>query len=200
MPRSVEESYDDSLSAWFALRVKSRFEKLVASMAHNKGFEEFLPLYKSCRRWSDRCKSVELPLFPGYVFCRLDPENRLSLLTIPGVLHFVGIGKIPVAIDQSEIDAIQAAIRSGLGTEPWPFLAVGQRVRLEIGPLAGLEGFLVRVRKEHRLVVSLPLLQRSVAVEIERDWAKPLDSERKWPIHADASLVSNRSKLALPFA
>ncbi len=162
--------------AWFALRVKPRFEKLVASVAHNKGFEQFLPLYLSRRRWSDRYKSVELPLFPGYVFCRLDPDLRLPLLTIPGVLHFVGIGKVPAPIDPAEITAIQAAIRSGLNTEPWPFLTVGQRVRLEAGPLAGAEGFLTEVRKQHRLVVSLTLLQRSVAVEIERDWARPLDT------------------------
>jgi transcription antitermination factor NusG len=95
MSINVEEVNTDGSCAWFALRVKSRFEKLVTSMARNKGFEEFLPLYQSRRRWSDRLKSVELPLFPGYVFCKLHPEHRLPLLTIPGVLHFVGIGKSP---------------------------------------------------------------------------------------------------------
>ena len=160
---------------WFALRVKSRCEKVVATIAQNKGFQEFLPLYQSRRRWSDRLKSVELPLFPGYIFCRLDPQYRLPLLTIPGVLHFVGIGKIPVPIEDSEIAAIQTAIRSGLSTEPCPFLEVGQRVRLEEGPLAGLEGILAGTSKQQRLIVSVTLLQRSVAVAIERDWAAPLD-------------------------
>lgn len=160
---------------WFALRVKSRCEKVVAMMAQNKGFEEFLPLYQARRRWSDRVQSVELPLFPGYLFCRLDPQRRLPLLTIPGVLHFVGIGKIPIPIEDAEIAAIQTAIRSGLSTEPCPFLEVGQRVRLEDGPLAGLEGILVGTSKQQRLVVSVTLLQRSVAVAIERDWATPLD-------------------------
>jgi transcription antitermination factor NusG len=169
-----EETDNSILSAWFALRVKSRAEKIVAAIARNKGFEEFLPLYESRRRWSDRFKSVELPLFPGYVFCRLNPEARLPLLTIPGVLSIVGIGKIPVAIDDSEIVSIQAALKAGLLAEPYPFLEVGQRVRLAEGPLAGLEGFLVEVRKQQRLAVSVTLLKRSVAVEIDRHWVRPL--------------------------
>ena len=168
----------DSPSGWFAIRVKSRAEKLVASIARNKGFEQFLPLYRTRRRWSDRYKSLELPLFPGYVFCRLDPNDRLPLLTIPGVLHLVGIGRVPIPIDPAEMAAVRAAVASGLGTEPFPFLTVGQRVRLEDGPLAGMEGLLTEVHKQHRLVVSLTLLQRSVAVQIERDWVRPLP-----PIH-----------------
>jgi transcription antitermination factor NusG len=162
---------------WFALRVRSRCERTVALMTQNKGFEEFVPLYESQRRWSDRLKSLEMPLFPGYVFCRLDPRYRMPLLTIPGALHFVGIGKTPVPIDDSEIAAIQTAVRSGLPTEPWPYLEVGQRVRLEEGPLAGLEGMLVGTSKGQRIVVSVILLKRSVAVTIERHWATPLDSD-----------------------
>jgi transcription antitermination factor NusG len=160
---------------WFALRVKPRSEKAVATMAHNKGFEEFVPLYECRRRWTDRIKSVHLPLFPGYVFCRLNAEHRLPLLTIPGVLHFVGVGKIPAPIEASEIATIQSAVQSGLGTAPWPFLALGQWVRLDGGPLAGLEGILIKINNQHRLVVSLSLLRRSVAVEIEREWVTPLD-------------------------
>ena len=172
---NVEELRDCNPTRWFALRVKSRAEKMVTTIAMHKGFETFLPLYQSRRRWSDRLASVELPLFPGYVLCRLDPRYRLPLLTIPGVLHFVGIGKIPVPVDDVEITAIQTALRSGLETEPWPFLDVGQRVRLEEGPLAGLDGLLVEVRKQHRIVVSVSLLRRSVAVEIDRTWITPVD-------------------------
>ena len=161
---------------WYALRVKSRCEKIVSTMAQNRGFQGFLPVYESRRRWSDRVKSVEFPLFPGYLFCRLNPQNRLPLLTIPGALHFVGIGRVPAPIDDAEIAAIQSAVRSGLWTEPWPFLEVGQRVRLEDGPLAGLEGILTATAKQHRFVVSVSLLKRSVAVTIERHWAKPLDA------------------------
>jgi transcription antitermination factor NusG len=166
---------DGSSNRWFALRVKPRFEKTVATSARNKGYEEFLPLYQCRRRWSDRFQSVELPLFPGYVFCQLNPEFRLPLLTIPGALHFIGIGRIPAPIGDEEIAALQAAMRSGLWAEPWPFLNVGQRVRLEEGPLAGLEGLLIEVRQKQRLIVSVTLLKRSVAVEIEREWVRPLD-------------------------
>ena len=160
---------------WFALRVQSRCEKVVAMIARNKGFEEFLPLHHRRHRWSDRLKAIDLPLFPGYLFCRLDPQRRLPLLTIPGVLHLVGIGKIPSPIDDTEIAAVQTAVGSGILTEPWPFLEVGQRVRLEEGPLAGLEGILVETPKQQRVVVSVTLLKRSVAVAIERHWAAPVE-------------------------
>jgi len=165
---------DRAAEQWFALRVKSRYEKLVALTARNKGFQEFLPLYQNRRRWSDRLKTGEFPLFPGYVFCRLNPERRLPLLTIPGALHFVGIGKMPVPIQDAEMATIQTAAQSGLFLEPWPFLEAGERVRIEAGPLTGLEGFLVEVRKQCRVVVSVTLLRRAVAVEIDRDWVKPL--------------------------
>ena len=172
---NADKFCDDSSNRWFALRVKPRFEKTVATIARNKGYQEFLPLYQCRRRWSDRFQSVELPLFPGYIFCQLNPEFRLPLLTIPGALHFIGIGRVPAPIDDEEIAALQTAMRSGLWAEPWPFLNVGQRVRLEEGPLAGLEGLLIEVRKKQRLIVSVTLLKRSVAVEIERDWVRPLD-------------------------
>jgi transcription antitermination factor NusG len=175
---NLQEHEDAGSKQWFALHVRPRYEKTVAMIARNKGFEEFLPIQQSRRRWSDRVKSVELPLFPGYVFCRLDPEHRLPLLTIPGALQMVGIGKMPVAIDDLEIAAIRAAVQSGLLIEPWPFLEVGQRVQLQEGPLAGLEGLLVEVRKQQRIVVSVSLLGRSVAVEIEREWVRPLDVNR----------------------
>jgi transcription antitermination factor NusG len=180
----MPEHAEPSPAHWFALCVKSRFERVVAAAIRNKGFEEFLPLYGNRRRWSDRTKTVEMPLFPGYVFCRLSVERRLPLLTIPGAMHLVGIGKVPVMIDDAEIAAVQAAVKSGLGTEPWPFLDVGQRVLLDAGPLAGLEGLLVQVRKQQRLVVSVSLLRRSVAVEIERDWVRPIETRRKPALRA----------------
>ena len=147
------ETHKSASQSWFALRVKSRCEKLVSTMIRNKGFEEFLPCYEARRRWSDRVKPVEFPLFPGYVFCRLDPQRRLPLLTTPGVLHIVGIGRTPIPIDEHEIAVIQAAIRSGLMAEPWPYIEIGQEIRLEDGPLAGLEGICVAHSKQQRLVV-----------------------------------------------
>ena len=171
---------------WYALRVKSHCEKLVAATARNKGFEEFAPLYQSWRRWSDRLKLTELPLFPGYIFCRLDARRRLPLLTIPGVLQVVGTGKIPTPIEDTEIAAVQMAVRSGLLTEPWPFPEGGQRVRVDEGPLAGLEGILAGTAERLRIIVSVTLLQRSVAVAIERPWATPVDIllGDGWPLGA----------------
>lgn len=168
---------------WFAVRVKSQYEKTVASAIRGKGLLDFLPMYESRRRWSDRVKSVELPLFPGYVFCHIDPAVRLPVLTIPGVVHFVGIGKAPAPIDDSEIEAIQNAVRSGLRVEPSAYLNVGERVRLQEGPLEGLEGILVEIRKQYRVVVSLALLQRSVSVEIERHWVTPVRPEQTIGCH-----------------
>jgi transcription antitermination factor NusG len=189
---NIGEESDYAAGRWFAVRVKPKAERVVTTLAREKGFEEFLPLYKERRRWSDRFKWVEVPLFPGYVFCRLKTESRLPILVIPGVLHFVGIGKVPVPIADAEVAAIQAAMRSGLVAEPWPYLTVGQRVAVEEGPLAGVEGLLVEARKGHRIVVSISLLQRSIAVEIERAWVRPLDqSGRKMGSHFQPRLVAD---------
>ena len=158
---------------WFALRVRSRCEKVVASTARSKGFEDFLPLHRRRQHWSDRSKWVEVPLFPGYLFCRLNPEDRFSLLTIRGVMHIVGVGRIPEPVDEQEILAIQHAVRSDAAVEPWPFLEAGQRVRLSNGPLAGLEGILVSTEEQLRVVVGLSVLKRSVAVKVEPDWVEP---------------------------
>ncbi len=193
----AEKLCDHAQSQWFAIRVKSNREKIVAAMAQNKEFEAFLPLCTSRRRWSDRFVSVELPLFPGYVFCRLNPDHRLPILIIPGVLHFVGVGKTPMPIDDSEIGSIQTAVRSGLWAEPWPFVEIGQRVRLDHGPLAGVEGFLVETHKKNRVVVSVTLLKRSIAVEIERDWVTPLDENgREVAIHQCNGVSSQTRDLA----
>jgi len=163
----------DMTPQWFALRVRSRFEKVVALAARSKGFEDFLPLHRRRQRWSDRSKWLEVPLFPGYIFCRLNPEDRFSLLTIRGVMHIVGIGRIPEPVDEQEIMAIQQAVCSDAPVEPWPFVEAGQRVRLSSGPLTGLEGILVSNEAQLRVVVGLTILKRSVAVKVERDWVEP---------------------------
>jgi transcription antitermination factor NusG len=162
---------------WFALQVRSRYESFVAAHLGGRGFEWFLPLYKSRRRWSDRFEEIEQPLFPGYVFCRLDPFDRLPILTTPGVFQIVGAGKTPLPIDESEIAAIQATIKSGLPSQPWPFLQIGQTVRIEDGPLRGLEGILLESRGHHRLVLSVTLLQRSIAVQLEAASVRPVTGQ-----------------------
>jgi transcription antitermination factor NusG len=163
-----------SSNQWFALRVKSRHEKAVALAAHSKGYEEFLPLYRWRQAWSDRSKWVEMPLFPGYVFCRLDPARRLPLLTIPGVLSFVSVGRTPIPIDDAEIASVQAVVRSDLVTEPCSFVSGGQRVRLERGPLVGTEGILIEAPERRKVVVNITLLRRSIAVNVESRWLEPL--------------------------
>ncbi len=168
---------DKPRQQWFAVQVKPRSEKTVSLIAHNRGYDAFLPMQKVRRRWSDRIKVLEMPLFPGYLFCRLEPAHRLPLLTVPGVFGLVGVGKTPLPIQDSEISNIQAVVQSGLCTEPCAFLESGQLVRLEEGPLAGLEGLYVESRSEHRIVVSVTLLRRSVGIEIEREWVRPLRNQ-----------------------
>ena len=178
---------------WFAIRVKSNFEKKVATGLRNKGLEEFLPLYQSRRRLSDRYKTVDLPLFPGYLFCRLDLNHRLPLLTTVGFLYIVSVGNKPVPVDEDEIAAVQLVVRSGVLAMPWPSLAVGQRVRLESGPLCGLEGTVTQVGMRDRICVSVTLLQRGISVEVDRDWIRPLSPARIPPTHSSIVFPKRRS-------
>jgi transcription antitermination factor NusG len=160
---------------WYAIHVQSKFEALVSATLRGKGYEEFLPLYRSARRWSDRVKYLGLPLFSGYLFCRLDINSRLlPVLTTPGVLEIVGAGKAPVSVSENEINVIQTVVRSGLPAQPCPFLNVGCRASIDCGPLAGMEGIVTGAGKESRLVISVFLLQRSVAVEIDSAWVRPI--------------------------
>ena len=119
-------------------------------------------------------KQIELPLFDGYVFCRLNLLYRMPVLTIPGVIQFVGIGKTPVPIEEEEIAALQSVMKAGVPTMPWPFLKVGQKVRVEYGPLRDVEGILQQAKGSHRLILSVSLLQRSVAVEVDRECVVPV--------------------------
>ena len=159
---------------WYAIRVKSNFEKTVGAMLRGQDYEEFVPCYRSRRVWSDRVKQIDVPLYPGYVFCRFDPSRRAPILTVPGVVNVVGFGDRPTPISDEEIATIRTVTASKLAYGPWPFLETGQRVLINKGPLAGTEGFLVQFRADCRIVVSITLLQRSVAAEIERDWVTPL--------------------------
>jgi len=170
---------------WFALRVRSRCEKAVAEILRGKGYEEFLPLYRSRNCWSDRLKEVDLPLFPGYVFCRFDPLQRLPILTTPGLVSIVGF-KLPQPVDEAELEAVRAVMKSGLPASPWPYLKTGQWIRIDCGALDGLEGIVVRVKNRYRVVVSVTLLERSVAVEIDRDCICPVSRRCGVPYRHDA--------------
>lgn len=162
--------------AWYAIRVRTRHESPVAGSLEGKSLQPFLPTYPSVRKWSDRLKSVDLPLFPCYLFCRFDIRNRMPVLSTPGVVEIVSAGKIPACVPDQEIMAIHTVVRSGLPALPWDYLTVGSPVYIARGPLAGLEGIALNVDKKYRLVISVPLLQRSVAVEIDRAWVRPVSS------------------------
>src|SRR5438874_2841499 len=151
---------------WFALWVHSRHEKTVAGMLEGKGFETFVPVYRSRRRWSDRVREVELPLIPGYVFCRFDVANRLPVLTTSGVVNIVGAGKTPQPVDEFEMESLITAAHAGVHLQLWPFLQIGQRVSIEEGPLRSLEGILVTTKGKDQLILSVSILQRSVAVAV----------------------------------
>jgi transcription antitermination factor NusG/transposase-like protein len=159
---------------WYALYVQRRYEKIVATGLENKGYEVFLPTYQFRKRWSGRTKLIELPLFPGYAFCRFDFQERLPIITVPGVNFIVGIGRTPTPVDLTELEAVRTVVASGLPCEPWPFITVGHAVRVEHGALAGLEGLVLNVKNSCRLIISVNLLGRSVAVELNRDDVKSI--------------------------
>jgi transcription antitermination factor NusG len=154
-------------SDWFALYTRHQHEKVIAWVLQNKGFETFLPLYTTVRCRKDRSKRLALPLFPCYVFLRGDLRRRLDIVTIPGVHNIVSTGGQPAAISEAEIDPIRQMIASKMGVEPHPFMRHGDRVRIKSGPLEGLEGILIRKKSLFRLVVSIEMLQKSVAVEVD---------------------------------
>jgi transcription antitermination factor NusG len=139
----------------------------VADQLAVRSVEHFLPVYESVRRWKDRRVKLQMPLFPGYVFVRLELKERLRVLQIPGLAKLVGFNGTPTVLPDEEVERLQKGLSSGVRVEPHPFLTVGRRVRVKAGPLAGLQGILVRRKKQTRFVVSVELIQRSVAVEID---------------------------------
>src|SRR5205823_1525327 len=120
---------------WYALHVRQRFEKVVATHLQHKGYEEYLPMYRSRRRWSDRVKEIELPLFPGYIFCRFDVTDRLPIVMIPGVMSVVSFGGAALSVDEQEISTVQHIVNSGLSYGPFPFMSTGTPIRVRYGPL-----------------------------------------------------------------
>ncbi len=176
----AEHRDQDSRVPWYALVVKPQHEKTVSRALREKGYPELLPLYKARRRWVSRSRDVSLPLFPQYVFCQFDPHCRLPVLQIPSVKTIVKFGGTLTPMKESEILAVKAVVDSGLTVAPHEFLSVGTVVRVTSGPLTGVEGILKRVKGTDRLVVSVTLLQQSMAVEIDRQWVVPLPN-RKTP-------------------
>ena len=176
---------------WYALKVRPRFERSVVTHLQSRGYDPFLPSYAVKRQWSDRVKSIELPLFPGYVFCQFDINARFPIVTTPGVSFVGGIGRVPEPIAQTEIDSIRSVIASGLHYEPYPYLSAGQLVQVERGALTGLVGLITDLKSGSRLIISINLLKRSVSTEIDRDWVKLVDSSSKQYRHIYQALTAS---------
>jgi transcription antitermination factor NusG len=159
---------------WYALYTCSNHEKRVAEQLGLRRVEHVLPLYETCRRWKDRRVNLQLPLFPGYVFVRLTPSERLRVLQITGVVRLVGTGATPTPVADCEIENLQRALGAGAQLLPHPYLKVGRRVRIVSGSLAGYEGILVRRKGSLRVVLSIDLLLRSMVVDTDVSCIEPL--------------------------
>jgi transcription antitermination factor NusG len=172
-------AYDDSgtsVGRWYALYVRSHHERVVEAALKGKGYLAFAPFYRTKRKRVDRTVEIEVPLFPGYVFCRFDVSRRLSVVVTPGIVEVVP-GNRPEAIDDAEISSVQTLALSGLPVQPWPFLTSGQRIRLNAGPLVGAEGIFLRIKDSYHLLVSVNLLQRAVSVVVEKEAVEPIFGE-----------------------
>lgn len=159
---------------WFAVYTSPCHEKRVAEHFAVRGVDYYLPLYRTARRWKNRCKvTLEMPLFPSYIFVHIVHVERVRVLESPGVLSIVGSGRGPAPLPTAEIDAL----RNGLhlrNAEPHPFLGVGEKARVRSGPLAGLSGIVVRNKSDLRLVLTVNLIMKSVAVEVDAADLEPL--------------------------
>jgi transcription antitermination factor NusG len=162
-------------SPWHALYTRHQHEKIVAQILTVKGFETFLPLHAAAHQWKDRTKVVSLPLFPCYVFLKGAPEHRrLQIVTTPGVYGFVLSAGQPAIIPTTEMEAIRRVVESGARLEPHPFLKRGDKVRIKSGPLVGVQGILVRKKNTYRLVISVEMLGKSAAMEVDAFQVEPV--------------------------
>ena len=168
----VEES--QARDGWWALYTRHQHEKVVAEMLVNKGFEVFLPLYDSIRKWKDRRKVLSLALFPCYVFVRGQAARRLQVVTTPGIHMILTRGEQVAVVPDAEIDAIRRAVEGSFRVEPHPFLKCGERVRVTRGSLEGVEGILARKKGLYRLILSVDRLAQSVAVEVDASDVEPM--------------------------
>jgi len=155
---------------WFAAYTRPHHEKVTATSLQHRGYEVVYPRYQVASRWKDRVKKLELPLFPGYLFVRCDPSRRLPVLQSPGLLYLVSDDSGPVAVPEPEVESIRLAMLSRVRLEPVPFLKAGDRVVVQRGPMAGVEGILLAKRDVFRVVISVEMLARSVAVEVDGSW------------------------------
>ena len=152
---------------WYAVYACANHEKRVADQFTSRSVEHFLPQYESVRRWKDRKVRLQLPLFPGYLFVHLAAQERLRVLQVPGVVRLVGFNGSPTPMPEEDLERIREFLGQGLRAEPHPYLRAGRRARVVRGPLAGMEGIVLRRKSRNRLVLSFDLIQRSMAIEID---------------------------------
>ena len=164
---SAEISGEMTCVAWYAVYTKHQHEKSASDLLSRKGFEVLLPLYRATHRWKDRAKTVLLPVFPSYLFVRTNLEKKLDILRVPGVFWLVGHGDRALAVSELEIEAVRKITHSSARYEPHPFLKHGDLVRVRVGPLAGVTGILKQIKNQYRVILSIDLLQRAIAVEVD---------------------------------
>jgi transcription antitermination factor NusG len=174
----VESAMPCSAPHWYAVYTNPRHERCVAQQIEQRSIVCFLPLYRTTRRWKDRRKELELALFPGYVFVHLVLEDRLRVLQLPGVVRLVSFQGRPAALPEAEIEALRRRLAAGGRVEPHPYLCAGRRVRVTAGPMQGLEGIIMRRKDRCRVVFSLDLIMRSMAVEVDESDLEPLPHRR----------------------
>jgi transcription antitermination factor NusG len=164
---------DHPSAAWYAACVHSRHERVVAQEMACRDIPFYLPTYQSVRRWKDRQKRLEMVLFPGYVFVRIPLGERLRVLQVPGVARFVTFQGVPAPLAESEMDLLRLGMRGSGEIRPHPYLRAGRRVCIKTGPLAGVTGLLIRRKHQLRLVLSVDLIMRSVALEVDEADVEP---------------------------
>jgi transcription antitermination factor NusG len=163
---------------WYAVYTYPRHEKSVAEQLESKTIEAFLPTFTTESRWKDRRVRIQTPVFPGYVFARISPSQRSKILNTPGVIRVLSFNGIPAPIDDSEIEAVKLCLERDATLKPYPFLEVGDRVRVRSGVLEGLEGLISRCKNERRLIVPITLINQSVAIEVDAQLLEPLPANR----------------------
>lgn len=159
---------------WYALYTRSRHEKTVSEQLGQRSVDHFLPLYESIRKWKNGRFKVQLPLFPGYLFVHMDLKDRLPVLQVPGVVSLVGFNGVPAPLPQADIETIRHALSKGVQAQPHRYLKVGSRVRIKGGALEGMQGILLRKKGQLRVVVSVDLIMRSIAIDVDASEVEPV--------------------------
>ena len=191
----VDNVHSDVL--WYAGYTAARHEKRVADHFAQRGVEHFLPLYETIHRWNNGRHRVQLPLFPGYIFVRIALQDRLRVLEVPGFVRLVGFNSLPLPLPEVDINSMREALTRGVLAEPYPYLTVGTRVEIRNGPLQGMTGILLRRQNRCRVVISVDLIMRSMAVEVEASDVAPL---RRSTLHPVLNQTARRDSQSAPQA